>query len=158
MPCPRTQQANFRSCSPQPLFKCRMASREAVKARWRSGWSVPFAVGGPGVNFPCRALLKKLQKMVFKAFLLGAWHKKDRGRTSRQACLLCPWARHLVGRPGVHFPSRVIPKNFKKWHSRLPCLALSTKVTVERTSRLACLLCPSTRHLSGCFHLYAANR
>ena len=33
----------------------------------------------------------------------------------------------VVGRPGVHFLSRVIPKNFKKWYSQLPCLALSIK-------------------------------
>ena len=31
----------------------------------------------------------------------------------------------VVGRPGVHSLSRVIPKDFKKWYSQLPCLALS---------------------------------
>ena len=37
--------------------------------------------------------------MVFTASLLGAQHKKGIvWRTSRQACLLCPWARHLTGR------------------------------------------------------------
>ena len=40
--------------------------------------------------------------MVFTASLLGAQHKKGIvWRTSRQACLLCPWARHLTGR--LHF-------------------------------------------------------
>ena len=35
--------------------------------------------------------------------------------------------RFAVGRPGVHSPSRVIPKDFKNWYSQLPCLALSIK-------------------------------
>ena len=33
--------------------------------------------------------------------------------------------RFVVGRPGVHFLSRVIPKDFKKLYSQLPSLALS---------------------------------
>ena len=33
----------------------------------------------------------------------------------------------VVGRPGVHSLSRVIPKDFKKSYSQLPCLALSIK-------------------------------
>ena len=32
-----------------------------------------------------------------------------------------------VVRPGVHSLSRVIPKDFKKWYSQLPYLALSIK-------------------------------
>ena len=35
--------------------------------------------------------------------------------------------RSAVGRPGVHSLSQVIPKDFKKWYSQLPCLALSIK-------------------------------
>ena len=35
--------------------------------------------------------------MVFTASLLGAQHLWVVWRTSRQACLLCPWARHLAG-------------------------------------------------------------
>ena len=35
--------------------------------------------------------------------------------------------RIVVGRPGVHFLRRVIPKDFTTWYSRLPCLALSIK-------------------------------
>ena len=36
--------------------------------------------------------------MVFTASLLGAQHNKGIvWRTSRQACLLCPWTRHLTG-------------------------------------------------------------
>ena len=35
--------------------------------------------------------------------------------------------RIVVGRPGVHSLSRVIPKDFTKWYSQLPCLALSIK-------------------------------
>ena len=39
----------------------------------------------------------------------------------------CDSVRIAVGRPGVHSLSRVIPKDFKKWYSQLPCLALSIK-------------------------------
>ena len=34
--------------------------------------------------------------------------------------------RFGVGTPGVYFPCRVIPEDFKKWYLQLPCLALST--------------------------------
>ena len=54
--------------------------------------------------------------------------------------------------------SRVIPKDYKKWYSQLPFLALSTKGTVWSTSRQACLLCPWARHLTGRLHLYVVNR
>ena len=66
--------------------------------RWRSGWSVRFAFGKPGVQSPCRVIPKD-QKMVSTAFLLGARHFGRLWRTSRQVRLLCPWARHLTGRP-----------------------------------------------------------
>ena len=40
--------------------------------------------------------------MVFTASLLGAQHKKEIvWKTSRQACLLCPWAKHLTGRSTI---------------------------------------------------------
>ena len=35
--------------------------------------------------------------------------------------------RFAVGRLRVHSLSRVIPKDFKKWYSQFPCLALSIK-------------------------------
>ena len=45
--------------------------------------------------------------MVFTASLLGALHKKGVvWRTSRQACLLCPWARHLTGRLHLYVADR----------------------------------------------------
>ena len=52
--------------------------------------------------------------MVFTASLLGAQHIKGiLWRTSRQACLLCPWARHLTGRLHLNvadrWPSRTSP-------------------------------------------------
>ena len=52
--------------------------------------------------------------MVFTASLLGAQHKKGIvWKTSRQACLLCPWARHLTGRLHLYvadrWPSRTSP-------------------------------------------------
>ena len=45
--------------------------------------------------------------MIFTASLLGAQHKKEIvWRTSRQACLLCPWARHLTGRIHLYVADR----------------------------------------------------
>ena len=35
--------------------------------------------------------------------------------------------RFAVVRFGIHFLSRVIPKDYKKWYSQLPYLALSIK-------------------------------
>ena len=50
--------------------------------------------------------------MVFTTSLLGAQHKKGIAwKTSRQACLLCPWARHLTGRLHLHVAD--------KWHIRI---------------------------------------
>ena len=51
---------------------------------------------------------------MYAASLLGAQHKKGIvWRTSRQACLLCPWARHLTGRLHLYvvdrWPSRTSP-------------------------------------------------
>ena len=63
-----------------------------------------------------------------------------------------------VGGPGVHIPSRVIPKHFKNGILSLLCLALITKGIVWRTSWQARLLCPSERHLTGCLGLYVADR
>ena len=52
--------------------------------------------------------------MVFTAFLVGVQHEKGIAwRTSRQACLLCPWARHLTGCLHLHvaerWPTRTSP-------------------------------------------------
>ena len=50
---------------------------------------------------------QKTLKMVFTASLLGAQHKKGLvRRTSRPACLLCPWARHLTGRLHLYVEDR----------------------------------------------------
>ena len=70
----------------------------------------------------------------------------------------CSGICFAVGTPRVYSPSQVIPKDFKKWYSQLPCLALSRIQIVWRTSQQACLLCPWTRHLMGCLHLYVADR
>ena len=67
--------------------------------------------------------------------------------------------RFAVGRPGIHFSSQIIPKDFKTWYLQLSCLALSIKQGIAwRTSRLACLWCPWPRHLTGCLRLYVADR
>ena len=50
---------------------------------------------------------KTLKKMVFTASLLGAQHKKGIVcRTSRQACLLCSWAKHSTGRLHLYVADR----------------------------------------------------
>ena len=49
--------------------------------------------------------------MVFTPSLLGAQHeKKIVWRTSQQACLLCPWARHFTRRLHLYVADR--------WHTR----------------------------------------
>ena len=50
----------------------------------------------------------------------------------------------------VHFPSRITTKDFNKRYSQIPCLALSTKGIVWRTSQKICLLCPKATHYMGC--------
>ena len=50
---------------------------------------------------------KRPYKLVFTASLLGAQRKKGIvWRTSQQACLLCPWARHLTGRLHLYVADR----------------------------------------------------
>ena len=45
--------------------------------------------------------------MVCTASPFGAQHKKGIvWKTSRQACLLCPWARHLTGRLHLYMAER----------------------------------------------------
>ena len=65
----------------------------------------------------------------------------------------------MVGRSGVHSLSRVIRKDFKKWYSQLPCLALSIEKREcgEQAVKVACL-CPCARHLTRRLHLYVADR
>ena len=40
----------------------------------------------------------------------------------------------MVGRPEIHFPKPVIPKNFKKWYLQLPCSAFRERDIVENKS------------------------
>ena len=54
--------------------KVRVVGFKAGSTRWRSGWSVRFAVGRAGVHSPCRVIPKDFKKVVFTASLLGAWH------------------------------------------------------------------------------------
>ena len=58
-------------------------------------------------SFPKSSRIKRLSKMVFTASLLGAQHKKGIvRRTSQQACLSCPWERHLTGCLHLHMANR----------------------------------------------------
>ena len=66
--------------------------------------------------------------------------------------------RFPVGRPGVYSPCRVMPKDFKKWYPKLPCLALAISGMLWRTSLQVRLLCLWGRHLMGYFHLYVEDR
>ena len=52
-------------------------SSKDLLARWCSSESVHFAVGRPGVPFPCRVIPKDFKQMVFTASLLGAQHMRD---------------------------------------------------------------------------------
>ena len=44
--------------------------------------------------------------MIFTVFLLGAQHLVEVVKTSWQVRLLCPWARHLTGRPHLYVEDR----------------------------------------------------
>ena len=58
-------------------------------------------------SFPKSSHTKILLKMVLTVSALGAQHKQGIvSRTSRQACLLCPWARHLTGRLHLYVANR----------------------------------------------------
>ena len=48
--------------------------------------------------------------------------------------------------------------DFKNWYSQFPCLTLSIKVTVWRTSRQVYLLCRWEKHLAGFPHLSVVDR
>ena len=54
--------------------------------------------------------------------------------------------------------SRVIRKYFKNIFHSFPAWRSAQKGIVWRTIRQACLLCPWARHLTGCLHLYVADR
>ena len=59
---------------------------------------------------------------------------------------------------GLTSPVESYQNTEKKWCSQLPCQVLSTQGIPWRTSRQARLLCPWARHLTGCLHLYVADR
>ena len=72
-----------------------------------SGWSVRFAVGRSGVHSLSRVITKDFKKCYSQLPCLALSIKKGIvRRTSRQACLLCPWAKHLTGCLGVYVADR----------------------------------------------------
>ena len=67
-----------------------------------------------GVHSVSQVIQKDFKKMVFAASLLGAQNKKAIvSRTSWQVCLLCLWARPLMGRLHLYvadkWPTRTSP-------------------------------------------------
>ena len=85
--------------------------------------------------------------MVFTASLLGAQHIKGIvRRTSRQACLLCPWAKHLTGRPHFYVVDR--------WRGQAvdpswwPSLPEDSQIEPER-ARSVCTSCMMVRTSSS---------
>ena len=62
--------------------------------RWRSGWSVHFAVGRPGAHFPNESY----QKTLFTAFLPGAQQNRDSVK-NKPASLLVSLGKTLNGIP-----------------------------------------------------------
>ena len=69
----------------------------AVPARWCSGESVRFAVGRPGVHFPCRVIPKDLKKMVFTASLLGVQRIRDSVENKPASLLVVSLGKALNG-------------------------------------------------------------
>ena len=64
--------------------------------RYRSGQSVRFAVGRPGVHFPNRVIPKNL---VFAASLLGAQHNRDSAENKQASLLVASLGKALNGMP-----------------------------------------------------------
>ena len=60
---------------------------------------VRFAVGRPGVHFPCRVIPKDFKKMVFTAFLLGAQHIRDSVENKPTSLLVVSLGKALNGMP-----------------------------------------------------------
>ena len=78
-------------------FGIPMVWREPTQ--WRSGLSLRFAVGRLGVYSPFRVIPVDFKKWYryLPCLALGIYGRL--WRTSWLARLLCPWARHLTGRP-----------------------------------------------------------
>ena len=66
--------------------------------RWRSGYSVRFLVGRPGVHSHCRVISKDFKKSYPQLLFLALGSYGRLWRTSRKVRLLWPWAMHLTGR------------------------------------------------------------
>ena len=60
-------------------------------------WSVRLAVGRRGLHLTSRVIPKYFKKWYSQLTYLALSTIEIVCTTSRQACLLCPWARHLTG-------------------------------------------------------------
>ena len=58
--------------------------------------SASFAVGRPRFHFSKRVIPKNIRKWYSQHSCLALSTKRIEWKTSRQACLLCPWAGHLT--------------------------------------------------------------
>ena len=128
----------------------------------KSVHSAPEELQGPPFSFTTTAKVKlyvvstlcsKLQNVtLFRPIrsLQCNWYRRDSAVVRASALQ----SVDLV----VHFSSRIIPKDFKKWYLQLPSWALSKIGIVWRTSWQACLLCPWARHLTGCLHLLCGRQ
>ena len=90
--------------------------------QWCSGQSVRFAVDRSGVHSPCRVIPKDFKKWYpqLPCLALGIYGRL--WRTSRQVRLLCPWAKHLTGRPTFMWktgdPEMVTPKRVRTYRPK----------------------------------------
>ena len=90
--------------------------------------------------------------MIFGRFLLinfnngiysfPAWCSAFMGRlwrTNRQVCLLCPWARHLTGRPTFIWktgdPEMATPKRVRTYHPKHGDTSLSGKWRINMANK-----------------------
>ena len=78
-----------------------------IPARWCSSESVPILVGRSGVYSLSRVVPKDFKNWYLQLPCLALSIKNGIvWSTSRQACLLCPWARHLTGRLHLYVADR----------------------------------------------------
>ena len=87
---------NLDCCSHHTSIPKKRRGKPTTTTTWRSGWSGCFAIGRPGFISQVDSYQKTLKNGIHR---LPVWRLAYRivWRTSRQACLLWLWARHLTG-------------------------------------------------------------
>ena len=86
----------------------------------RSGWSVHFAVGRPGVQFPCRVISKDFKKLVSTAFLLDARHLGEVVENKPASSLVVSLGKAVNGTP-PSLCGRQVAQTHRKWQPSHEC-------------------------------------